>query len=298
MRRPSARGRIFPQYLSTDRRIGRLSLKAVALFPLMWTNSDDQGRISGDPEEVKYAVCPNVDHISKTEVEGLIQELHKHNLLLHYQTSNGSSACQMVDWWAVQKLQWAWPSDFPPPDGWLDRLRYKKGAKEVETENWGGQLEFPGTSFKASPETSTSSPLTIPLERETEEGRRRGSRRGRGSSPDTSGERSPDTSGETPSASPADLETVFENIKEVFSYEWGRVSVEESGGVVPREVTAKEEAQLRDLATELLASGKPGALISAKLKPAFNEAGALNKRHISYVRKILLAWLDIEPGEG
>ncbi|GAI71593.1 unnamed protein product, partial [marine sediment metagenome] len=30
----------------------------------MWANADDQGRLSGDPEEIKYACCPNIDHVS------------------------------------------------------------------------------------------------------------------------------------------------------------------------------------------------------------------------------------------
>ena len=63
MRRAVARGRILPQSLSTDPRMGRVSLKAALLFPLMWINCDDQGRISGDPDEVKYATCPNIDGI-------------------------------------------------------------------------------------------------------------------------------------------------------------------------------------------------------------------------------------------
>ena len=68
MRRAIARGRVFPQSYSTDRRYGRLSLKACALFPLMWANADDQGRLCGDPEEVKYAVCLNIDHVNKADI--------------------------------------------------------------------------------------------------------------------------------------------------------------------------------------------------------------------------------------
>ena len=58
MRRAVARGRVFPQSYSTDRRYGHLSLKAGFLYPMMWANADDQGRLCGDPEEIKYSVCP------------------------------------------------------------------------------------------------------------------------------------------------------------------------------------------------------------------------------------------------
>ncbi|GAI43372.1 unnamed protein product, partial [marine sediment metagenome] len=75
MRRAVARGRIVPQSLSTDPRMGQLSLKAALLFPLIWINCDDQGRVSGNPHEIKYACCPNIDHITKTDIAELLDEL-------------------------------------------------------------------------------------------------------------------------------------------------------------------------------------------------------------------------------
>jgi len=135
MKRALARGRIFPQSYSTDRRYGRLSLKACALFPLIWVNADDQGRLCGDPEEVKYACCPNIDHITKADVPQILRELEQNQLIKIYDTPR-SAAIQLLDWWNVQKPQWAWPSEYPPFEGWQDRLRYKRGAKTVVTENW------------------------------------------------------------------------------------------------------------------------------------------------------------------
>ena len=135
MRRSVARGRVFPQSYSTDRRYGRLSLKAIGLFPLIWANADDQGRLCGDPEEVKYICCPNIDHITKADVPGLLEELEHHNLIRVYGTPR-SPAIQILDWWDIQRPQWAWPSEYPPMDGWKDRLRYKRGASTVVAENW------------------------------------------------------------------------------------------------------------------------------------------------------------------
>jgi len=117
LRRAVARGRVFPQSYSTDRRYGRLLLKACALFPLMWANADDQGRLCGDPEEVKYAVCPNIDHITKADMPELLEDLQRNGLIKRYETPK-STAIQIIDWWEVnQKMQWAWPSDYPPPEG-------------------------------------------------------------------------------------------------------------------------------------------------------------------------------------
>jgi len=140
MRRSVARGRVFPQSYSTDRRYGRLSLKAIGLFPLIWANADDQGRLCGDPEEIKYVCCPNIDHITKADVHGLLEELELHSLIRLYETPR-SAAIQILDWWDIQRPQWAWPSEYPPLNGWKDRLRYKRGATTVVTENWPSPAE-------------------------------------------------------------------------------------------------------------------------------------------------------------
>jgi hypothetical protein len=102
---------------------------------LIWVNADDQGRLCGDPEEVKYACCPNIDHISKADTPQLLDELEQNQLIKIYNTPK-STAIQILDWWNIQKPQWAWPSEYPPPEGWQDRLRYKKDAKTVVTQNW------------------------------------------------------------------------------------------------------------------------------------------------------------------
>ena len=135
MRRAVARGRVFPQSYSTDRRYGRLSLKAIGLFPLLWANADDQGRLCGDPEEVKYTCCPNIDHITKADIPGLLEELQNNHLIQVYETPV-SAAIQLLDWWDIQRPQWAYPSEFPAPEGWRDRLRYHRSPTEVITQNW------------------------------------------------------------------------------------------------------------------------------------------------------------------
>ncbi|GAJ04851.1 unnamed protein product [marine sediment metagenome] len=100
MRRAVVRGRVFPQSYSTDRRYGRLSLKACALFPLMWANADDQGRLSGDPEEIKYACCPNIGHVTKADIPELLKGLEVNKLILVYDTPHGQTI-QLLDWWGV-----------------------------------------------------------------------------------------------------------------------------------------------------------------------------------------------------
>jgi hypothetical protein len=212
MRKTFARGRMLPQSLSTDPRYGQLSLKARVLYPLIWANCDDQGRITGNSNELKYVVCPNMDDISKEDIPCLVDELETQGFVKLYSTST-RQAVQMLDWWEVQKLQWAWPSDYPAPPGWMDRLRYKKGKKQVVTENWDSGESSPESPPESPPENSpenspetdvpksekepSRSPLTTPSEEEKQEEKEkpRGKKRRNIISPENSGERSPPKGG-------------------------------------------------------------------------------------------------------
>jgi len=282
MRRAVARGRMFPQGYSTDRRYGRLSLKAIGLFPLMLSNADDQGRLCGDPEEIKYAVCPNIDHITKQDIPGLLQELQDNNLILRYDTPK-TAAIQILDWWdANQKMQWAWPSDYQPPEGWQDHLRYKKDSKTVLTQSWPVSGEHSGedniisqvnreqSSGERSGEQGSKGFPHLPKENIKETIREK--RRGRGNSPEDSGEKpSPSLTG-----SP-----LFEYFNEIFPKAFGR------------KPDSRETAQLRDLGKEISSAGGATA---AQVFDAFKEACDLNKFSISYVRAILLEWLGVARG--
>ena len=305
MRRAVARGRMFPQSYSTDRRYGRLSLKAVGLFPLMWSNADDQGRLCGDPEEIKYAVCPNIDHITKQDIPALLKELQDNKLILRYDAPK-SAAIQMLDWWdANNKMQWAWPSDYQPPEGWQDHIRCKKDAKTMFTLNWpvsgedsgeedlisqvrtqvSGKMSSGENSGESSGEPNETSPLTTPSYKDKNI-KRRVNRRGRGNSPEDSGEE--------PSPSPVSLsggeKEIFDNLVENFRMGWGRLEPPDYKKIKPRKLGYRERAMLRDLAIELYAAGGCKA---AMIKKAFSESASSGKPHISYVRAVLLDWKGV-----
>jgi len=307
LRRAVARGRILPQSLSTDPRYGRLSLKAQVLYPLMWINCDDQGRLSGDPDEIKYATCPSVREVTAEEIPALLQEMETRNLIKVYTTSR-TEATQMLDWWEVQRLQWASPSEYPSAEGWTDHLRYHLTPKEIRTENWpptglpsalgGGlpsnlQSEVSQVSTKessgepsgeSSGETTEIPPLTTPLKRKEE---RRGRGRGRGNLPSAL----PSTLGSTSPSPTADIQIITRYLIKSFRHEWGRVPAEAPDTVVERVPNAKETAQLRDLGKEL---STRGGVPLDYIKQAFGEAAVAKKFHISYVRAILLDWLGVE----
>jgi len=319
MRRSVARGRMFPQSFSTDRRYGRLSIKAVGLFPLMWSNADDQGRLCGDPEEIKYAVCPNIDHITKQDISNLLKELQDNDLILCYNTPK-SAAIQMLDWWdANHKMQWAWPSEYKPPEGWQDHLRYKKDAKTVSTLNWpvsGEELnssqvsdnilsgEYSGEELNSSQvsdnirsgersgDPAETSPLTTPSPNiKTIKRTKRG--RVRVNSPENI--KGSQVSTKKPSPSPAGLSLqeseVYDSILENFRSRFGKPLPPDYKNIKPREPDFRELAQLRDLAKEISAAG---GCEYPMIKQAFDEASGQHKQHISYVRAVLLDWLGVE----
>ncbi len=282
MRRAIARGRIVPQSRSTDPRMGRVSLKAATLFDRMWINSDDQGRLSGDPDEIKYTACPNLHEISKDDIPGLLKELEAQGLLTAYSTSR-HAAIQMLDWWQEQKLQWAYPSLYPPPPDWTDHLRYHPTPTKIITENWPpsvlpSKLPSPPPSESASEPPSESasepastlgseqdaSPLTTPTDKEKE--KEKEEEEGKGRLPSAPGSKS--------SPSSAVSLTLYTS----FQKAWGR------------KPNTREVAQLRDLEKNISSAGAT----PEQIHDAFKEAAVHNKLHISYVRAVLLDWLGIE----
>jgi len=313
MRRSIARGRVFPQGYSTDRRYGRLSLKACTLFPLMWANADDQGRLCGDPEEIKYAVCPNIDHITKADIPVLLQELAQNGLIKVYKTSQ-TEAIQLLDWWHQllgQRPQWAYPSHYPPPEGWKDRLRFHPTPTEIVTENWvpPGQFErelpseLPRPSKKGIrrklrsdqseglPSELGSTKKKLPQTPYTKnENRKEKKEKGKGKVPSELGSSSRPLSS-SPSLSDRGRR-IYDYLKENYRQRWGSVRADKPNVIIHRQLGAKAGAQLRELAIELSDAGvDPDSMV---IQYAFDEAAAGQKYSINYVRAVLLAKLGIE----
>jgi len=284
MRRAIARGRIVPQSLSTDPRMGQLSLKAALLFPLIWINCDDQGRVSGNPHEIKYACCPNIDHITKTDIAELLEELQEQGLVKVYTTSK-TQAIQMLDWWEEQKLQWAYPSRYPAPEGWTDHLRYHPTPKEIITENWppsGQQLAFEILPSKLPSKLQSEVSQTLPIEKEIEKEVEKEIEEEEGRLPSALGSTSPSPT--------TDIQIINRFLIKSFKHEWGRVPAEAPDTVIEKKPNARELAQLRDLGKELSARG--GVPLDY-IKDAFREAAGQKKFHVSYVRAVLLDWMGL-----
>ena len=291
MRRAVARGRMVPQSRSTDPRLGRVSLKAATLYDRMWINADDQGRLSGDPDEIKYTACPNLPDISKDDIPDLLKELEGQQLIKVFSTSR-HTAVQMLDWWEEQKLQWAYPSPYPPPPGWTDHLRFHPTPKEIITKNW-PPAGLPSKLGSESPSAQPSTPpSTLQSDRESnkeitekEKEKEEEEEEEEGRLPSTLGSKS----SPPPTISPVKLRN---KLTECYRIGWGTIRAEEPDKVVPRPPDARIDAQLRDLAKELSSAG--GCPLEY-IDQAFKEAATHQKYHVSYVRKILMAWLARGP---
>jgi hypothetical protein len=113
---------------------------------LLWvglvTNADDQGRGRAHPGLVRSDIFP-LDDVSLAAISEALSQFEQADMLQLYE-ADGKPLYQIVNWWGYQgAMHWAWPSDFPPPDGWEDRIRYRKGNTVVE-QNWnesGGRLD-------------------------------------------------------------------------------------------------------------------------------------------------------------
>src|SRR3990167_3434766 len=96
--------------------------------------ADDQGRLPGMTAFVRSQVWP-YDDILLIDVEEDLKRLIELGMILRYEVE-GSIYIQIVNWWKYQTPQWAGPSDFPPPDGWMERMRYHGAEHKVITVNW------------------------------------------------------------------------------------------------------------------------------------------------------------------
>jgi hypothetical protein len=112
---------------------GMLSWKAKILWPMMIADADDQGRHNTLAKPIKWTVCQNVDEIAIDEIPDLLAEMAEQEMILLY----GENNCygQILNWWDHQPMSYARPSDYPPPDGWVDRVRYRKG-EDVIKQHW------------------------------------------------------------------------------------------------------------------------------------------------------------------
>jgi hypothetical protein len=121
--------------------MAKLTQRQRLLFIGLFSNADDQGRLKGHPGIVKSLVFP-VDDLSHDVVRGDLAAIQAVGSIFIYQVE-GNDYIQITNWWRYQSPQWAYTSPIPAPEGWQDRLRYRKGD-QIHTHNWESRGGFPG----------------------------------------------------------------------------------------------------------------------------------------------------------
>lgn len=111
------------------------------LFIGIITTSDDQGRRLGNPGFLRADIFP-LDDVELSTIGDWLALLAEVGSIRLYE-ADGKQLIQVNNWWTYQQPMWAWPSELPAPQGWADRMRYRKGNRVV-TENWDGADEAEG----------------------------------------------------------------------------------------------------------------------------------------------------------
>jgi len=105
----------------------------IGLFSRM---ADDQGRMTDNPILIGTQLFP-YKSISPTEIDASLVTFGSH--VIRYKV-NGRGFIQLSVWWQNQPMQYAVPSNYPSPDGWLDKYRTTyKGERLVF--NWDGMQD-------------------------------------------------------------------------------------------------------------------------------------------------------------
>lgn len=139
-----ARGRMIHTQIWRSEKFSEFGLRERLLWIGLITNADDQGRGQAHPNLVRSDVFP-LEDVPIPEIVSALEAFQARDMLILYR-GDDKHLYQVVNWWEYQgAMSWAWPSKYPPPDGWTDRIKYRKGNTVME-ENWtldGGKEDAP-----------------------------------------------------------------------------------------------------------------------------------------------------------
>jgi hypothetical protein len=257
----------------TDEKVGRLSMPERQLFAAMIANQDDDGRLKGHPAYLRSIAFP-YDELTTDEVCQMRDHIAEVNPnVIAYQNA-GEDYIQLKRHKRYQKPRYYHPSKLPPPPGWP--FEEDEGSDQMVTKQ-----SPSGDQMVTKQHTEDRVGLGKGLDLDKDKGRRIG----RG------GERLPPPS---PTDLCTDIHKILDKLLESFRIEFGRVPAENPDTIIPSEPNARERAQIRDLAAELVRAG--GCPLSY-IREAFREAAGQQtktKMSVSYVRAILLDWLGVK----
>jgi len=96
--------------------------------------ADDQGRLRDNAALIRSNIFP-LDDVPLNDIEQAIQLFSIDGRIVRYK-KDGKKLIQIVNWWKHQKPRWASASNYPAPDGWIDRYRYHGQGNVIIELNW------------------------------------------------------------------------------------------------------------------------------------------------------------------
>jgi len=110
---------IYPT-IATSLSIAQVSALAELFFWRLLPQTDDQGRLTGHPKQLKALACPMRDEITEKNIPELLKELEEAELIIQYSASF-EPLIQIKAWWDYQAgMRRIYPSKYPPPEGWQE----------------------------------------------------------------------------------------------------------------------------------------------------------------------------------
>lgn len=123
------------------------------VFIGLFSQADDQGRLKAHPALLCSRLFP-YDALPVADMTLALDHLAAIESIQPYAV-DGKALIQIANWWKYQNPRFAWPSDIPAPDGWADRLHYRRGNDHV-FRNW------PDAEDTDAPELDTPKPIPVP----------------------------------------------------------------------------------------------------------------------------------------
>ena len=112
----------------------------------IWTGlnlvvADVQGRLLDNPALILARLFPyEYGQITTNMIEASLVCLAAQNWLMRYEIA-GMHLIQILQWWEGNSIQYAYPSKYPAPLGWEDRMKYNRRSEKF-TENWNGHRDL------------------------------------------------------------------------------------------------------------------------------------------------------------
>lgn len=100
--------------------------------------ADDQGRLQDSPILIRADVFP-YDDMPAAQIDAALDRFAADGKIYRYE-HDGKRLIQIVNWWEHQQQQWAMPSKWGPPEGWVDHVRSNIKGDYVVI-NWGTKTE-------------------------------------------------------------------------------------------------------------------------------------------------------------